>query len=400
MLDFICRICKGKHYKELVSWEIPLAADVTEKKENCKMYPIEPVICSDCGHVQLRETLDINMYDNYLYTPSYAGEFQQYVEKFANNVVEMIDDKANLNVVEIGSSNGFMLKCMKKKGCNVVGFEPSGILASEARKMGVNTVEEYFNAGSDTKVKEILGGNADVVIARHVLEHLDDPLGVIRAMASIAQEGMIIIEVPWLLKIVKENQFYAFFHEHVSYFSVTILQKLIENVGFEIINVSENNLEGGSITIYAKKKNNKIKASNIDVYLEKERKYLSTEAILKFAQKSMHTIQNVHKYVDEQRKKGKKIAVWGAGQRGCTLLALCKLTDAEIEYAIDVNENYHWKYIQGTNIQIVPPEYLKDHFVDQILILATGYSESIINDNLDYVYRGGEFVNIIEKEFV
>ena len=114
----------------------------------------------------------------------------------------------------------------------------------------------------------------------------------------------------------------------------------------------------------------------------------------------MHTIQNVHKYVDEQRKKGKKIAVWGAGQRGCTLLALCKLTDAEIEYAIDVNENYHWKYIQGTNIQIVPPEYLKDHFVDQILILATGYSESIINDNLDYVYRGGEFVNIIEKEFV
>ena len=133
MLDFICRICKGKHYKELVSWEIPLAADVTEKKENCKMYPIEPVICSDCGHVQLRETLDINMYDNYLYTPSYAGEFQQYVEKFANNVVEMIDDKANLNVVEIGSSNGFMLKCMKKKGCNVVGFEPS---RSEERRVG------------------------------------------------------------------------------------------------------------------------------------------------------------------------------------------------------------------------------------------------------------------------
>ena len=69
-------------------------------------------------------------------------------------------------------------------------------------------------------------------------------------------------------------------------------------------------------------------------------------------------------------------------------------------FAIDVNENYHWKYIQGTNIQIVPPEYLKDHFVDQILILATGYSESIINGNLDYVYHGGEFVNIIEKEFV
>lgn len=87
--------------------------------------------------------------------------------------------------------------------------------------------------------------------------------------------------------------------------------KLIENVGFEILNVSENNLEeGGSITIYARKKNNKIEASNIDLYLEKRRKYLSTEAILKFAQKSMQTIQNVYKYVDEQRNKGKKIAVW------------------------------------------------------------------------------------------
>lgn len=76
---------------------------------------------------------------------------------------------------------------MKEKGCNVVGFEPSGILASEARKTGVNTVEEYFNAGSD-KSKGNIRWKCDVVIARHVLEHLDDPLGVIRAMASVAKK--------------------------------------------------------------------------------------------------------------------------------------------------------------------------------------------------------------------
>ena len=135
MCNFKCRICNGKTYEPLFRWNIPLAADIRNQPENGSSYPIEPVVCKECGHVQLRESLSINMYDEYLYTPSFSKEFQQYISSFADNISQMYN--GGRRVIEIGSSNGYLLEHLQNRGWDVLGFEPSRTLAETAEKNGI-----------------------------------------------------------------------------------------------------------------------------------------------------------------------------------------------------------------------------------------------------------------------
>ncbi len=389
MSKFRCRICGGAEYHSIFQWRIPLAAEVTDKQADAKRYLIEPAVCKICGHVQLIEALDIDMYGNYLYTPSYSDEFQNYITTFIDSVECLGTGK---RAVEIGSSNGFLIKKMQERGYDVLGVEPSETLVEEARLNGVATMHMCF--GNDDSIRSIKEwGTPDVVVMRHVMEHLDDLHGIIEAVGSILDKGIFVIEVPWLLRIIKEKQFYAFFHEHLSYFSMTSIKRLVEAHGFRIIDIRENNLEGGSIAVYVCKGEwAPVNLDKISFYLELENKWCSIDRIIDFSNEADEQISRIRKQVAAEKQEGKRIAAWGAGQRGVTLINICEWNVADIDYIIDANRNYWWKYIPGANVQIVPPEWLEEHWVDAIIIMATGYADEIIAQNKKYIKQGGKFL--------
>ena len=396
MCKFRCRICKTTSFVPLFQWKLPLAAGVSDESVNGSRYSLEPVVCSKCGHVQLRETLDVNMYNDYLYTPSFSQEFQEYITSFADGL-EHLNGISGKSVVEIGSSNGYLLKQLMHKGWDVLGFEPSSILASEAEQNGVQTKKMYFGSDESVKCVEKWRGAVDVVIMRHVLEHLDNLDGIIDMITRIVQEGFLIIEVPWLLRIIKEKQFYAFFHEHLSYFSIQILQELVQKHGFQVTDIKENDLEGGSVVIYAHKgRHMHINRETVCNYLQMEKEWCTREKILQFSLESKQQIEKIKDLVAAERHRAKKVAVWGVGQRGVTLINTCGFDVSDIAYAVDINENYQWKYVPGTHIQIVPPSWLEEHFVDSVIISATGYADEILANNKKYLKHGGKFIKIID----
>ena len=394
--DFRCRICGEKTYHTLFQWSVPLAADVRDQVEYRIKYPIEPVVCMECGHVQLKESIEYE-YNDYLYTPFYSNKFKEYVEALTDNLNQ--GPARGKRIIEVGSSNGYLLEKMKDKGWKVLGFEPSSPLATVAEEKGVHTEQMYF--GSEESIHYIKNwGTPDVIIIRHVMEHLDNLNDIVQMINNILEDGIFVMEVPWLLKIVEGKQFYGFFNEHVSYFSVTAIQKLLNNHGLSIIDIKENDLEGGSIAVYAGK-NDKWQENRelLSSYLEREKACCSIDKIKEFATEMNTQINKIKQLVIEKRASGKRLAAWGAGQRGVSLLNICGLTSQEISFIVDVNENYWWKYISGdSNIQIVPPDFLKTHFVDFIIIFATGYAEEIISANTEYLNQGGEFIKIIDDD--
>lgn len=111
---FKCRICgNSRGYDEILNAEVPLAAEVSNQPSNdVARYPLQVVRCCTCGHVQLKKTLDINMYDNYLYTPSYASGFERYIERLVDTITGYTEKQEihSPKVLEIGSSNGDLLK--------------------------------------------------------------------------------------------------------------------------------------------------------------------------------------------------------------------------------------------------------------------------------------------------
>lgn len=394
--DFRCRICGERTYNTLFQWNVPLAADVRAQAEEGIKYPIEPVVCMECGHVQLKESIEYE-YDDYLYTPFYSNKFKEYVEAFTDNLSQR--PAKEKRIIEVGSSNGYLLEKMKNKGWKVLGFEPSSPLAAVAEEKGVHTEQMYF--GSEESLDCIKSwGTPDAVVIRHVMEHLDNLNGIVQMISNILEDGIFVMEVPWLLKIVEGKQFYGFFNEHVSYFSVTAIRKLLNSHGLSIIDIKENDLEGGAIAVYAGKSDKwEENKELLSSYLEREKACCSIEKMKEFAREMNEQIQKIKQLVMEKRASGKSVAAWGAGQRGVSLLNICELTSQEISFIVDVNENYWWKYIAGdSNIQIVPPDFLRTHFVDYIIIFATGYADEIISANTEYLNQGGEFIKIIDED--
>ena len=163
---------------------------------------------------------------------------------------------------------------------------------------------------------------------------------------------------------------------------------------FYIHHIYETPEVGGSILVFADHNRDCGPDDNAAQYIQDEKDSLSEERIASFCQKVPQQISSLKAIVAEANRAGKTAAGWGAGQRGCTLIAYCGFQADNLKYVIDANENYWWKYVPGTDIPIVPPVYYKEHMVDEILIFSTGYADSIIRTNHEFEQMGGSFIKI------
>lgn len=394
MLDYKCRICGEKDYFTILEGRLPLAADVrTAPSNELLRYPIRLVRCASCGHIQLEGTAPEDLYGNYLFTPSYTAEFSSYMEDFCKRLDHAVGQRKEKRVLEIGSSNGSLLKRLQDTGWKVLGIEPSDPMARQSQQQGVDTIHGYFGKTALEEIKTRIG-KPDVVIMRHVLEHLEHLDEIVQCLRQILDDGLLVIEVPYVKNPIQENRFYDFFHEHLSYFSVTTLSKLLSMGEFYIHHVYETPEVGGSILVFADHCRDHGPEDNVEPYIQDEKVSLSEERIAAFSQGISQQISRLKAIVTEADTAGKTVAGWGAGQRGCTLIAHCGFQSDSLRYVIDANENYWWRYVPGTDIQIVPPDYYKTHMVDKMLIFATGYADSIINANREFEQMGGAFIKI------
>lgn len=378
-----CKICGSSNLKlKFQTPSVPLAGillfDVSEPYNN---YTTDVYRCEKCGHIQLIDTIPDEVYKNYLYTPSNSRGFNEHIEWLTKDLITKFDPK---KIIEVGSANGKLLSSFKKKGCEVLGYEPSIKLSEISKNEDVLTLINFFSE------KTSISYDADLIIMRHVLEHITDLDDIMIAVSkSLSKNGIFVIEVPNLLNIIKENQFYAFFNEHVSYFSVKSLKYLLNKFGFKIIEIQDVSLEGGSILIYASQSYKYKETEEVEKRINEENKIINID---KFAKNTNKQIENIKSFVKKQNQKGLKIAAWGAGQRGVSLLNICKFTNKDIRYVVDVNPNYQNKLLPGCNIPVVHPDKIYQDPVDGIIIFATGYAQQIIKDTPLY---NGKFITLI-----
>lgn len=395
MLDFKCRICSAATYTTILHGELPLAADVcVYPSNNLTKHSINVVRCKSCGHIQLREEVEESLYDNYLFTPSYTPEFSAYIDAFCKILNDVFKSKSGKRILEIGCGTGSLLKKLKIVGWEVLGVELSTPMVKVAQQEGVNIIHGYFKRAVIEEIKSRIG-SPNIVILRHVLEHLDDLNNTISLIHQILdKDGLLIIEVPYVKNTIEGNRFYDFYHEHLSYFSVSALKNLLSIKNFSIHHVYESPEGGGSILIVADCNTKNESDDNVSDYLQSEKNLLSEDRINAFSKGISDGISHLKSIVKGAKVAGQTVAGWGAGQRGCTLIAHCGFQSDDLQYVIDANENYWWRYVPGTDIQIVPPNYYREHMVDKMLIFATGYADSIISANYEFEQMGGSFIRI------
>ena len=254
-----CRLCNSSNLCNFVDFGlIPLGNNLLK---NCKdadsadAYPLSIKRCSQCNHFQLSTSVNPKeLYaTNYTYLSSVGGSFIAHIKEYAEWAVKKFSLGKNSLVLDVGSNDGLGLQYFKKLGCNVLGVDPAKYAANIANKNDIYTINSFF---TDKVTNQILDefGQVDFITSHNVLAHIDEFDGVFKNIYKLLKDSSSFVFEIGYFKNVLENKFFdTIYHEHLDYHHASPLVNYLTNLGFEIVNITTNKIQGGSLRIETKK---------------------------------------------------------------------------------------------------------------------------------------------------
>ena len=377
-----CRSCGSRNYFEFYEAEPVPVAGIYYYNESERLNiraPLTLIYCQSCGLIQLKHTINPDIYIDYSFTGDSTASYQSYLKTVAGQLVNTWNIK-NKPVYEVGASNGILLKYLSEMGNNrVEGVEPSQKLCDYAAGNGVNIKQGYFN-------KEFVAendlGKFDCVIIRHVLEHIDDLNGMVNSLEKIlAEDGILVIEVPDVEETFKNNLFSNIFHEHLNYFSFYSLSNLLIKYGFHVVYRCTVDIHGGSLFLVCKRgRENTCGPSLISGKLEE------------FAADAADYYSHLNQKLTQENNLNKVIHGYGASHRTFLLMGQAQLNYRNVPVLYDNNSFLHNKRLNGIHSLVLPVESISTP--DAIVIFAISYEEEIKNHLKNFCRFKGEIISL------
>jgi 2-polyprenyl-3-methyl-5-hydroxy-6-metoxy-1,4-benzoquinol methylase len=375
-----CPICSSSKLQDVIEIPgLPLLSNVLwDKREDALAAPrgdVRLVFCETCGHVfnqafnpeQVKYDVE---YENSLH---FSPHFQSYATRLANYLVDRYDlhDK---KIIEIGSGKGEFLRMLCQVGKNHgTGFDPSYEPATaEASSAGDASAISFVK---DIYSERYSSYQADLILSRHVLEHIYQPVEFIRSLRRTIGdriETVVFCEVPNLAYILRDTTIWDIIYEHYSYFNSHSLAEIFSREGFHVLNVAET-FHSQFLFLEADLQKRGRPTSNASNGRPIEG---LAEKVAHFAERSQAKLTRWNEQVEALRKSGKRAVLWGAGSKGISFLNMLP-TGNGIEFIVDINPRKRNKYVTGAGQQIVPPEFLKTYRPEVIIIMNPVYQPEI-----------------------
>lgn len=394
-----CRLCRSKNLELVVHMEpTPVAEKSLESPDNADQVPVYPLdlfMCRECDHVQLLHVIDEEyLYRDFNYRSAGTLSLVEHFDHIAEAIASNYKFSAHPLAVDIGSNDGSLLQCFKKRGFEVLGVDPAAEIAAEATAAGVPTLAEFL---TPEVVRTILSssGHASVVCAFNVFAHTDDLEGMTTCIRDLlAPDGVFVFECSYLRDILEKMLLGTIFHEHMSHHSVAPLKTFLERVGMELLDIQHNEIQGGSIVGIAQRKGGPHPVlPSVQRFLaeEKEAKLQSIETVRAFSQKLQVIRQKVTGFIKAQKSLGKRFWGFGAARGGTTLLAQLGIGPV-IERIVDDNISKQNKFTPLYGTKVIATENLYREKPDYVFILAWIHAATIVSSHQRYLQEGGQFI--------
>ena len=325
-----------------------------------KSYPLEVQLCKECGNAQLKcETSPVERYQEleYSYQSSHSPSSRGYWEKFALDMDLLVQGKAKLNVLEIGSNDGYLLSILNGRGHNVLGVDASPAACKSAEVRNVKAICAIF---SDTIAQELLdsgNNNFDLIIANNVLNHSDDPVDFVRGVERLlADGGRFVFESPYWLTSLNSRRFDQIYHEHVTYLTARSVTTLLSRCGLSVSGISASEYHGGSLRVVAERVGSHGTCSELSAYVDTEIKtgifdhsyftnYFSKLILLR----NSFLVKLLQIKISEPNTP---VICIGAAAKGNTFLNFFRLDHSLIDFVTDVSPTKIGKLTPFTRIPI------------------------------------------------
>ncbi len=334
------------------------------------------------------------------YTKFYAhraSESKTAREAFKNvalNLQKRFKPKLSM---EIGSNDGVFIRNFKKN--KIISVEPCLNLAKITKKLGFITYPDFWDMKISKKISK-KHGKLDLIYSANTISHIPDLDETFLATNNILSEkGVLVIEDPSLLEVIKNNTYDQFYDEHVYVFSAIAISKITEKHNLELFDINYSSVHGGSMQYFICKKGAfykktlRLKKQIKEEYRKKMDKFSTYQ---KFASRVKKSKYDLIKLLTKLKKQKKKIISYGATYKSTTIFNYCKL-GRYIEYVVDTTKNKQGKFTPGQHLKIIKPELGFNDSVDYAYLGAWNFKDEIVKKEKNFIKRGGKFITHTPK---
>jgi len=357
--------------------------------------------CEQCGLVQVPATANAHdIFSDYVYFSSFSDTWLDHAQRYVDTVVKRFGLGPRSQVIEIASNDGYLLQYVIARGIPALGIEPARNVAETAQRKGVETLVEFFTLDLAKRLAE-QGRSADLIIGNNVLAHVP-PLNdfVAGLQILLKPDGVITMEFPHLVQLIEQMQFDTIYHEHYSYYSLLVAERIFAAHRLRIFDVETLPTHGGSLRIYACHANaahpqmpsvERLKKAEIDGGYDRREVYAA------FGHRVYALKRDLLDFFAAKKRQGHSIAGYGAAAKGNTLLNFLGARSDFIDFVVDRNPAKQGKYLPGSHIAVLAPDAVGQHRPDFLVIFPWNLRDEIAGQMAAIRKWGGQFVTLIPK---
>jgi len=381
-----CRLCGGVDLNLVLDLGLTFLADEFLNEDVSEIdeyrFPLKLNSCGTCGWLQTSVVVNpVRLYQNqYPYDSSITKTGKVHWEELANSAANFEIGRKNSRSLDIGANVGVLVNEFKKLGFKASGVDPSYEATQQASQRGIDVRNYFFNLNYALNLRS-QGEFFDVITATNVFAHIDDlndwALGITKILS---ETGILIIEAPHALNLIKFGQFDTIYHEHLSYVLLTPLVNFFDGYGLEIVKVQERPIHGGTIRLYISRIGNyEIHGSVKEIIRAEKNELLDTGLALKlFSRKVSRIVEDFQVLIKEIKEKGQTLVAISAPAKGMTFLNFTGLHEPELAGISDATVQKQGRFAPGTGVVVKTDHELAALNPDYAIILAWNFAPEIL----------------------
>jgi hypothetical protein len=392
-----CRVCSGKKLLKTYSLgKLKLTGHFLQNK-NSKIASgdLTMLLCDNCSLLQLENSFNSKiMYgDNYGYRSSLNNHMVNHLKNKSINLIKKYNITYNDVVVDIGSNDGTFLKNFNNK--ILIGIDPTIKKFSKFYRKDIVQIPDFFSL--DLIEDNIKNKKVKLITSISMFYDLENPLKFAEEIyEALDDDGVWHLEQSYMPSMIRSYSYDTICHEHLEYYSLKSLKYIFDKIGFKIIDLEFNDINGGSFAItVAKKNSNFLEYEKITSWLLRKEdlhgynKLSKQKEFFKDVEKHKILLKNLLLNIRDMKKT---VFGYGASTKGNVILQYCGINENLIKYIADVNEFKHYKYTPGSKIKIIPENRARSLKPDFFLVLPWHFKNFILSKERKFIQNGGKFI--------
>lgn len=384
-----CRVCGGRELQTLLDLGVQHLTGrfPVGRAEQIPQGPLVLVRCSnevDCGLVQLGHEYDLQeMYgETYGYRSGLNKSMVAHLGSKVDDIMAFADLKTNDVVLDIGSNDGTGLgHYPRSMGLQLIGIDPSAKKFGEYYREDVEKIADFFSA--DLFKARHPNKKAKVITSFSMFYDLERPVKFCQDIYQVLDdEGFWCFEQSYLPEMLNANSFDTICHEHLEYYSLTQVVKILKRAKLKVVDVAFNNINGGSFSVTAVKDScSRPTSGTVGDVLDRERaaSLESDEPFMQFQQRIDNECGKLRDFISRARGLGKSVCGLGASTKGNVLLQYLNMTEQDLDCIAEVNPDKFGHFTPGTHIPIKDQRQVLESQPDYLLVLPWHFRDFFIN---------------------